>query len=192
MSQAGRTGRKTDAMKNARIAALASLLCFSAPISAFADAGAAEAPADLGASESVTRDAPSDPPKLPESGESATEPALPGSDTATAEPADPLKLGAEIYSRIRSGEWLPAFAALLMLLIWAVRRFGGKLVPALNSKLGGYLVGVGTAFAVTLAAWASSGEPFSFGVLTGALGAAWAASGGYDTIRDMLKSKASA
>jgi hypothetical protein len=162
-------------MKRTRLLALGLALGLFAPISAFADAGpAAETGAPV-AAETPSETPPTETPKPAESGDAAD--------------SDPMELGKEIYARIRSGEWLPAFAAMLVLLVWLVRRFGGKMIPALKTKRGGYFVGVGAAFIVTLASWAASGEPFSFGILTGALGAAWAASGGYDTLRDMTANR---
>lgn len=102
---------------------------------------------------------------------------------------DPVSIGQEIFWRIRSGEWLPALAAALVLLVWAVRRFLSKFVPWFKTKLGGYVVAFTTSLALTVSAAITAGESISFGLFTMALGAAWAAAGGYDALRDALAAK---
>jgi hypothetical protein len=106
-----------------------------------------------------------------------------------ADQADPVTLSREIYSRIRSGEWLPALAAMLILLVWAVRKFMSSIVKIdfFASKLGGYVLSLSMALALTLGTALQAGQPFGIGLFTMALGAAWAASGGYDTLRDLLR-----
>lgn len=112
----------------------------------------------------------------------------PETNAPDAEP-DPVSLGQEIFRRIRSGEWLPALAAALVLLVWAVRRFAGKLSPWFKSKLGGYAISFATSLALTFSAALTAGEPITLGLVTMSLGAAWAAAGGYETLRDALGSK---
>jgi hypothetical protein len=124
----------------------------------------------------------------------AAEPATSSSEaTAQAEP-DPVSLFQKLVRRARSGEWLPALAAVLMLLTWAARRFGAKIAKRLGSKwfdtkTGGYVTSLLTTLVITVAAPLHAGEPFSWGLLTAGLGAAWAASGAYDGLRDALSGK---
>jgi hypothetical protein len=55
-----------------------------------------------------------------------------------------------IYSAVRSGQWTQVAGLVLLALVWGVRRWGGKLWPALLSDRGGVLVSaaLGVAFSI--------------------------------------------
>lgn len=109
-----------------------------------------------------------------------------GAPHDAASDADPVRLGVEIYGRIRSGEWLPALAAVLVLLVWGIRRFASKFSKWFETRAGGYTVSLITSLSLTFAAAFNAGEPFSVGLLTAAVGAAWAAAGGFEALRDLM------
>lgn len=121
----------------------------------------------------------------------ASQPAV-AADSGVAAPApapeaaDPVGLAGELYSRLQSGEWLGAFGVGLVLLVFGLRRFAGKLSGWFNGKAGGYVLSFGTAVAMTFGTAIMAGEPVSFGLLTLALSAAWIASGQFDGLRDFL------
>jgi hypothetical protein len=98
----------------------------------------------------------------------------------------PLTVAQELYKKLRSGEWLAAFGAFLILLVWGLRKFAGRWVKWFNTQGGGYVLGFATSLLLALGLAWKADAGFSFGLLTTALGAAWMASGGWEAFNDFL------
>ena len=100
--------------------------------------------------------------------------------------ADPTGLFLTLFQKIQGGEWLPAFGASLMLLVFAARKLGGRFIPWLKTKLGGYVLSFGLSLAMAVATALLASQPITLALAATALGVAWAAAGGWETFRDLL------
>ncbi len=103
-------------------------------------------------------------------------------DTVTDEQANAF--ATDIYEAIDSGQWLAAIGAALMLFVWGVRKFGGKIAPTLCTQAAGRILAVGSAAIVTVASAFLSGRPPSYGLFLGALALAWTSSGMWTDVKD--------
>lgn len=111
--------------------------------------------------------------------------------TVTVVPDDPTGLVAQFFSFIKDGAHLPAVGAGLMLLVWGLRSLHQKLPapvgPFFKTKLGGYVLGFGTALNVYLGSALIAGQPWTLGLLMQAIGTGFAASGSWEGFMDVLK-----
>lgn len=93
-------------------------------------------------------------------------------------------LAMDLYTKIKSGEWLPAFGLFLLLLvrilIWGLAKMWGWF----DSKPGRYLVAFGSALTITVATATIAGEALSFALLAAGLSAAFVASGELEGLSD--------
>jgi hypothetical protein len=80
----------------------------------------------------------------------------------------------DLIGMLMSGKYIPAVGAFLI-----------AAVTALRGLLGGYVLGFGAA-AVLYVAVAMQADQLSIGVLAAALGAGWAAAGGWNHLQDLL------
>jgi hypothetical protein len=86
------------------------------------------------------------------------------------------------------GEYLPAIGVALIAFVAVARAGLASHWPWFGTKLGGYVLGFGTAALLYVGEAWRSGAGLSLGVLTAALGVGWAASGGFEMIRDIVAS----
>lgn len=106
-------------------------------------------------------------------------------------PDDPTGFFAQMYVFIKNGEHLPAVGAGLMLLVWLLR-WGHEKLPApvgpfFKTKLGGYVLGFGTALNIYLGTALIAHQPWTLGLLMQAIGTGFAASGKWEGLMDVLK-----
>jgi hypothetical protein len=105
---------------------------------------------------------------------------------AAVDVSDPGSTADELLGMLRSGRYLPAVGAVLVLLVTAVRRGLLKSWGPAQTKLGGYLVGFGTAVALFVGVAFAASAPVTAGLVLNALGAGLAASGGWEAFLDVL------
>lgn len=109
-------------------------------------------------------------------------------------PADPTGLFLQVYTFIKNGEHLPAVGAALVLFVWGLR-WAHTRIPwfgigdFFKTKLGGYVLGFGTAMLLYLGTALAADQPWTFGLLMQALGTGFAASGKWEGLMDVLKGK---
>jgi hypothetical protein len=105
--------------------------------------------------------------------------------------APPEDLFLQLYHFIREGSHLPAVGAGIMLFVWLLRwghsKFPAPVGPFFTTKLGGYLLGFGTAANVYLGTALIAGQSWTLGLLFQALGTGFAAAGSWDAVKDLLK-----
>lgn len=99
----------------------------------------------------------------------------------------PLGLFETIFSKVQGGEWLPAFGAVLMLLVFGARKGLGSFVPWFNTKLGGNVLAFGISITMAAGTALLAGQPITVALVATALGVAWAAGGGWENFKDLLK-----
>lgn len=85
-----------------------------------------------------------------------------------------------------AGKYLPAIGLALIAFVAAFRKVAATWFPWFATKAGGYTLGLGSAFTLYLAAALRDGAGITAGLLANALAAGWAASGGWETLRDLL------
>lgn len=156
------------------VIALLGVLLFAAP--AVAEPGdaapAAEmAPTGVGTSPAPVGDA---------SGWSWEEPAR------SADELDPGQAVSALVKAVQEGTWLPAIAALLVLLVWAVRRWGKEVVPWLGTDRGGVLIVLVTSFMAALVSGLADDVRPGWADIEAALVLAVTAIGGYQGLRRLL------
>lgn len=91
----------------------------------------------------------------------------------------------DLIGMLMSGKYIPAVGAFLIAAVTALRGLLGIWIPWFKSKAGGYVLGFGSA-AVLYVAVAMQADQLSIGVLAAALGAGWAAAGGWNHLQDLL------
>lgn len=104
---------------------------------------------------------------------------------------DPAGFFSFLLGKLQSGEWLAAFGAALVGIVWVLRTLLAPKISWFGTKLGGWVLSFGAAgaLAVGTAIMASGPAAISLSLVMTALSAALAASGGYEAIRDLLASK---
>ena len=103
---------------------------------------------------------------------------------ATSAPSDVF---ATLFEKVQGGEWLPAFGAALMLLVFGARKLLGSFVGWFNTKLGGNVLAFSISIVMAVATALLAGQPVTLGLVATALGVAWAAGGGWENFKDLLK-----
>jgi hypothetical protein len=88
-----------------------------------------------------------------------------------------------ISDAVKAGKWLVLAALVVNLLVWALRKWGARLIPWFGSTLGGYTLAIGSGFLVALAASAYT-ERLSVSVLLEALALAFTAIGAHQANKD--------
>lgn len=99
---------------------------------------------------------------------------------------DPVGLFGFLFAKVQSGEWLPAFGAGLMLLVYLARKGLGSKFGWFKTKLGGYTLSFGISLAGAVGTAALAGKAISLSLVITALGVAWAAAGGWEQFRDVV------
>ncbi len=100
--------------------------------------------------------------------------------------ADPSGLFVLLFDKIQGGEWLPAFGAALMLIVWLVRTLISKKYAWFGTKLGGATLAFGISISMAIATALVAGQPITVGLVATAMGVAWAAGGGWENFKDVL------
>jgi len=112
---------------------------------------------------------------------------VPGEVVVVEGTETPSDVFATLFAKVQGGEWLPAFGAALMLLVFGARRLLGSFVGWFNTKLGGNVLAFGISMVMAVATALLAGQPVSVGLVATALGVAWAAGGGWENFKDLLK-----
>lgn len=117
-----------------------------------------------------------DVPSLVAASESASSPA------ASAAPAD----DGGFLGLLMTGKYLPAVGAFLILFVAGLRSVLALRVAWFATKVGGYALGFGSAVLLYLGAAWQSGAGITVGLFAAALGAGWAAAGGWEHLMDLV------
>lgn len=165
----------------------ASLVCGAIMSLGIATAGlAVAAPVEVTPALEVTAAVPSDAGPAVDAGFSAGE----GTAAATVpDPGDdPGGFLSAVYDAVRGGKWLGAVALLVVALVWAARRWGGKMVPWLRTDRGGAVLALAVSVlgALANAVLAGEGVP-GWGVLWSALQVGFLAAGGFAVVKKILR-----
>jgi hypothetical protein len=111
-----------------------------------------------------------------------------------ASPDDPEGLFVQMYGFIKNGEHLPAVGAGVMLFVWLLRwghtKLPAPIGPFFKTKLGGYLLGFGTAANVYLGTALMANKGWTIGLLVQAVGVGFTAAGSWDAVKDLMKKDA--
>jgi hypothetical protein len=99
---------------------------------------------------------------------------------------DPTGLFITLFSKIQGGEWLPAFGAALMLLVFLTRAVLSKRYKWFESKLGGSVLAFGISLVMAAGTALLAGQSITLGLAATAMGVAWAAGGGWENFKDIL------
>lgn len=106
--------------------------------------------------------------------------------TPAADPSDPAGVAMLLLGFLRDGRYLPAVGALLILFVFVLRSLLGDSIDWFKTKPGGYVLGFGTALATFLGTALFAGAPITLGLMGNAVAAGFAASGGWEAIRDLV------
>ena len=101
-------------------------------------------------------------------------------------PESPSDFFSVLFEKVNGGEWLPAFGAALMLLVFGARKFLGSFVPWFKTKLGGSTLAFGISLAMAASMALLAGQPITIALVATAIGVAWAAGGGWENFKDIL------
>ncbi len=85
-----------------------------------------------------------------------------------------------------NGRYLPVIGIALITIVSLARTGLAMRWPWFKTKLGGYVLGFGSAAVLYIGEGLRSGAGVDLGLVTGALGMGWAASGGWEMIRDLI------
>ena len=99
---------------------------------------------------------------------------------------DPESMFVTLLSKIQGGEWLPAFGAVLMLLVFAARKLLATKYKWFKTKLGGSTLAFSISLVMAGGTALLAGQPITLGLAATAMGVAWAAGGGWENFKDIL------
>ena len=100
---------------------------------------------------------------------------------------DPAGVFVTLFEKVEGGEWLPAFGAALMLLVFGARKFLSLFTNWFDTKLGGNVLAFSVSLVMAVATALLAGQVVTIGLIATALGVAWAAGGGWENLKDILK-----
>jgi hypothetical protein len=115
--------------------------------------------------------------------------AVAGVAAAAGVEPDAPSLALQLLQALTSGKYFPAIAIALSLLVAGLRHgLASWVSPWFKTAPGGYVLGFGTAVLAYVAAGLNAGgaAALSVGLITSALGAGLAASGGWEALRDLI------
>jgi len=92
----------------------------------------------------------------------------------------------DFLTLLLTGKYLPAIGVALIAIVSFLRSVLGQVSPWFKTKPGGYAVGFGSATLLYVAASLQAGAMPTLATITAALGAGWAASGGFEMVRDLI------
>jgi hypothetical protein len=96
-----------------------------------------------------------------------------------------------LYEFVTKGAHVPAVGAFLVIAVWVLRMFAVK-IPWLGigawfaTKIGGYALGLGTAVLLDFGLALAAGGVFTWGLIGVAIGHGYAASGGWEHLKDVF------
>ncbi len=112
-------------------------------------------------------------------------------DAIQSNPAksDPAGAAKDVYDALKAGQWLIAFGSALFFLVWGLRFLLMFMkVKWVETKVGGFVLSFGTAFALATATTLVAGQGLSIGLFAAAAMAAWGAAGKWGHFKDALDS----
>lgn len=86
---------------------------------------------------------------------------------------------------LMTGKYIPAVGVLLIAFVALARSAGGILVPWFRTRVGGLVLSYGSSILLYVGAALQAGR-LSLGVLVTAIGAGWAAAGGFEHLKDLV------
>lgn len=101
-------------------------------------------------------------------------------------PDAPEDVFVALFDKVQGGEWLPAFGAVLILLVFASRKLLSIRFKWFKTKLGGSALAFGISLVMAVATALLAGQAVTVGLVATALGVAWAAGGGWENFKDIL------
>lgn len=115
----------------------------------------------------------------------------PAAETAKEAPSveDPMGTLAELVTFARTGKGRLAIGCALVLLVWLLRSYVLQRIQFFTSKLGGYAAGFGTAAILYVGGGLAADMPLTFNLIADALVAGFAASGKYEALADLARTK---
>ncbi|MCF6205338.1 MAG: hypothetical protein L3J47_00395 [Sulfurovum sp.] len=99
---------------------------------------------------------------------------------------DPGSMFVTLLSKIQGGELIPAFGAVLMLLVFAARALLATKYKWFKTKLGGSTLAFSISLVMAGGTSLLAGQPITLGLAATAMGVAWAAGGGWENFKDIL------
>lgn len=99
---------------------------------------------------------------------------------------DVLGLAKQIFDAVMGGHWALVAAAVLMLAVYLLRKFGAGKIPFLATDAGGALTVLATSELGALANALAAGQPLSWGLVWQALSVGFAAAGGWAILKKAL------
>lgn len=111
-----------------------------------------------------------------------------GAHAANAiDPADgSLDVAKAVYDALHGGHYAYAAAMALVVAVALLRKYGGSAIPALHTDAGSALLVLGGSFGAALAATLAGGGPLTWPLAWSAACVAFAAAGGYATIKKLV------
>lgn len=91
-----------------------------------------------------------------------------------------------LLDAVKSGQWLLVGSLGLVVLVWALRQFGGKWMPFLKTDRGGALLAVASGLCTYTATALISGAAFSLQMLLAGLEMGVTAAGGYAILKKLF------
>ncbi len=96
-----------------------------------------------------------------------------------------------LYQFVQAGSHVPAVGAFLVLVVWGLRKFASKITwknigAWFLTTIGGYVLGFSTAAILYFGLALSSGGPVTWSLVGSAVGSAYAASGGWEHLKDVF------
>jgi hypothetical protein len=93
----------------------------------------------------------------------------------------------DFLALLLAGKYLPAIGLFLIAFVGVARAGFGSHWPWFKTKIGGYVLGYGSAVLLYIGGSWSAGAGVSIALLLNAIAAGWAASGGWEMARDMIE-----
>lgn len=91
-----------------------------------------------------------------------------------------------IWDHVVEGHWWPAAAALLIMAVWAMRKWGSKYLPWLATDKGGAMLALGTSMVGAVLNAYLAGKALDMKAAMTALGVGFAAGGGWTMVRKIM------
>jgi hypothetical protein len=115
-----------------------------------------------------------------------TEVEVEGVGTSPLDLDNPVEVAAKLHSALVAGQWLVAFACVLMLLVWSLRHpmLLGR-IAWFRTKMGGRALAYFVAAVLAAVPMILAGQAPSLALIPAILGAVWAAHGQWEDVKDV-------